>query len=177
MAMGCPHQGRSGGLNATITSRPFDSPRPSPGGYDLSRCRGVRSLGRRPRRLEGRRQDVRLHRRRHAGRLRQDRQRRDGRAADRRRRRREGTLFPPLLGEPALGHGRGRASLPAGGVLQAGSLQPDEEGAGAARSNRVMRISREIPWSTPWRCWPSMTGPIRADAKGHAISSYLAASS
>jgi hypothetical protein len=33
MAMGCPHQGRSGGLNATITSRPFDSPRPSPGGY------------------------------------------------------------------------------------------------------------------------------------------------
>ena len=34
MAMGCPHQGRSGGLNATITSRPFDSPRPSPGGYD-----------------------------------------------------------------------------------------------------------------------------------------------
>ena len=24
MAMGCPHQGRSGGLNATITSRPFD---------------------------------------------------------------------------------------------------------------------------------------------------------
>ena len=24
MAMGCPHQGRSGGLNATITSRPFE---------------------------------------------------------------------------------------------------------------------------------------------------------
>ena len=23
MAMGCPHQGRSGGLNATITSRPL----------------------------------------------------------------------------------------------------------------------------------------------------------
>src|SRR5829696_3429224 len=37
MAMGCPHQGRSGGLNATITSRPFDSPRPSPGGYVLAR--------------------------------------------------------------------------------------------------------------------------------------------
>ena len=36
MAMGCPHQGRSGGLNATITSRPFDSPRPSPGGYETS---------------------------------------------------------------------------------------------------------------------------------------------
>ena len=41
MAMGCPHQGRSGGLNATITSRPFDSPRPSPGGYRVPMCRRV----------------------------------------------------------------------------------------------------------------------------------------
>ena len=41
MAMGCPHQGRSGGLNATITSRPFDSPRPSPGGYVIPRVERI----------------------------------------------------------------------------------------------------------------------------------------
>jgi hypothetical protein len=37
----------------------------------------------------------------------QDRLRRDGANADRRRRWCEGALLPPLMGEPALGHIRG----------------------------------------------------------------------
>jgi hypothetical protein len=55
---------------------------------------------------EGRRQDVRLHRRRHAGHLGQDRHTIETAQMliDRRRRRREGALLLSLMGKPALGH-------------------------------------------------------------------------
>src|SRR4029450_6202480 len=48
--------------------------------------------------------DLPLHRRHHAGRLCQDRQRRDCANADRCRSWREGALPSPLMGQPALGH-------------------------------------------------------------------------
>ena len=103
----------------------------------VSRCRSVRSLGWRPRCVEGRRQDVCVHRCRCAGRLSQDRQHRDSGNADRGRSWREGALSPSLMGEPALGHIGRRASAQAHSILRAGPFQSHEEVASPAPSIRL----------------------------------------
>ena len=77
---------------------------------EISGRRGIRSLGRRARRVEGRRQDVRLHRRGYAWGVGQDRQHRNRGNADRCRYRREGSLLSPVMGELALGHIRRTSS-------------------------------------------------------------------